>query len=89
MTRRLSTIHDHRYRCLVQLLVKLRKDTNLSQSILAKELGLSQSDISKIENHERRLDALEIFEYLEVISKHSKTPANKLWNSIYESLNKS
>jgi len=56
---------------------------------LAKELGLSQSDISKIENHERRLDALELFEYLEVISKHSKTPANKLWNSIYESLNKS
>lgn len=88
MTRRLSTIHDHRYRCLVQLLVKLRRDVNLSQTILAKELGLSQSDISKVENNERRLDALELFEYLEAVSKYSNIPASKLWNDIYESLSK-
>ncbi|WP_417926467.1 helix-turn-helix domain-containing protein [Enterobacter chengduensis] len=53
MAKRTPTIHDHRYRCLVQILIKLRKEASLSQSELALVLGLSQSDISKIESFER------------------------------------
>ncbi|WP_049604277.1 helix-turn-helix domain-containing protein [Yersinia aldovae] len=88
MARRKSTIHDHRYRCLVELLVKRRKEANLSQNFLANELGLSQSDISKIESFERRLDALELFEFLEIIGSHLGLPVDVLWKDIYESISR-
>lgn len=89
MAKRQPTIHDHRYRCLVQLLTKLRKEASLSQSELAIFLGLSQSDISKIESFERRLDALELFELLEVVSSRLGLPMDILLKDTYESISKS
>ncbi|MRE79897.1 MULTISPECIES: helix-turn-helix domain-containing protein [Citrobacter freundii complex] len=89
MAKRKPTIHDHRYRCLVQLLIKLRKDAALSQSELAIVLGLSQSDISKIESFERRLDALELFELLEVFASRLKLPMDVLLKDAYESISQS
>lgn len=68
--------------------MKRRKEANLSQSFLASELGLSQSDISKIESYERRLDALELFEFLEVIGSHLDLPVDILWKDIYESISR-
>jgi transcriptional regulator with XRE-family HTH domain len=49
---------------LVKRLVSLRRDSGVSQDSLAKALGLSQSDISKIERFDRRLDILETLEWL-------------------------
>lgn len=89
MAKRKPTIHDHRYRCLVQHLLKLRKDANLSQSELAVVLGFSQSDISKIESFERRLDALELFEILEVLANRLNLSMDILWKDIYESISES
>lgn len=65
---RQSTIHDPRYKELVQALTAMRKKANLSQSDLAKSLGFSQSDISKIENCERRIDVIEVLDWQEVCS---------------------
>ncbi|HEJ9058713.1 TPA: helix-turn-helix transcriptional regulator [Serratia fonticola] len=67
----------------------MRKKASLSQSFLAAELGLSQSDISKIEGYERRLDALELFEFLEIISRHLELPMDILWKDIYENISRS
>lgn len=63
-----STIHDKRYKSLIASIVKLRKDANVSQSKIAEIIGLSQSDISKIESCERRLDVVELIDYLHAIA---------------------
>ena len=89
MAKRTPTIHDHRYRCLVQILIKLRKEASLSQSELALVLGLSQSDISKIESFERRLDVLEFFELLEVVAIRLNLSMDVLLKDIYEGTNQS
>ena len=54
-----KTIHDNVYRSLVNERARERIRLNLSQSELATQVGLNQSDISKIEKFERRLDVLE------------------------------
>ncbi|MDC0535647.1 helix-turn-helix domain-containing protein [Francisellaceae bacterium] len=54
-----KTIHDDLYRSLVNELTHERNRLNISQGELAIQVGLNQSDISKIEKFERRLDVLE------------------------------
>ena len=54
-----KTIHDGVYRRLVNELTQERIRLNISQGELASAVGLNQSDISKIEKLERRLDVLE------------------------------
>tara|TARA_R110001592_G_scaffold363355_1_gene685045 strand:+ start:9894 stop:10160 length:267 start_codon:yes stop_codon:yes gene_type:complete len=54
-----KTIHDNLYRSLINELTQERVRLNISQGELADHLGLNQSDISKIEKFERRLDVLE------------------------------
>lgn len=63
-----STIHDPRYKNLISRLSSLRKESGLLQEDIAEKLGLSQSDISKIERCERRLDAVEFTDYLRAIA---------------------
>jgi len=54
-----KTIHDSLYQRLVTELTQERIRLNISQGELATQVGLNQSDISKIEKFERRLDVLE------------------------------
>ena len=54
-----KTIHNKKYQVLVQELTQERIRLNISQGELAAQVGLNQSDISKIEKFERRLDVLE------------------------------
>lgn len=54
-----KTIHDSRYQNLITELVRERVRLNISQGELASQMGLNQSDVSKIEKLERRLDVLE------------------------------
>jgi len=54
-----KTIHDSLYQRLVSELTQERIRLNISQGELAAQVGLNQSDISKIEKFERRLDVLE------------------------------
>lgn len=54
-----KTIHDSLYQKLVNELAQERIRLHISQGELAAQVGLNQSDISKIEKFERRLDILE------------------------------
>lgn len=54
-----KTIHDSLYQKLVKELTQERVRLSISQGELAGQVGLNQSDISKIEKFERRLDILE------------------------------
>jgi transcriptional regulator with XRE-family HTH domain len=65
---RKRSIHNSRYKAAIDVLVKLRKDQGLSQSDVASEIGLSQSDVSKIEHCERRLDIIEFLDVLQTVS---------------------
>ena len=64
---RTVTIHNPRYRRLVNRLVTIRKIAGISQEHLASGIGLSQSDISKVERCERRLDIAELHDWLSVL----------------------
>jgi len=61
-----KSIFDESYRTLVSDLAQERLRLNISQEELAVGIGLHQSDISKIEKLERRLDVLEFARILEV-----------------------
>lgn len=54
-----KSIHSPQYHYLIDALSNERKRLNISQAELAEAIGLNQSDISKIELYERRLDVLE------------------------------
>jgi DNA-binding XRE family transcriptional regulator len=62
------TIHDHAYRQLIERLIVLRQKAGISQKDLAKALGVSQPALSKIENFERRLDALEFLLWMKAVA---------------------
>ena len=55
-----KTIYDKRYQELISELTKERIRLSISQDELAAQIGLNQSDISKIEKFEKRLDVLEL-----------------------------
>ena len=54
-----KTIYDKHYQELISELTKERVRLSISQDELAAQIGLNQSDISKIEKFEKRLDVLE------------------------------
>ena len=61
-----KSIFDESYRAMVHELAQERLRLTISQGELANAIGLHQSDISKIEKLERRLDVLEFARILEV-----------------------
>jgi len=54
-----KTIHDERYRKLITELAHERIRLGISQGELAVQVSMNQSDVSKIEQCEKRLDLLE------------------------------
>ena len=71
-----KSIHSPEYSDLIQWLTRERNRLGLSQAEVAESLGMSQSDISKIENQERRIDVLE-FKRLLLIYRISDNPKLK------------
>lgn len=61
-----KTIHNQEYSNLIDMLGQERKRLGLSQTEVARRLNMTQSDISKIESDERRLDVLEFKALLKV-----------------------
>lgn len=61
---KIKTVHTHEYILLVNFLISLRKISSISQKDMAVTLNLKQTDISKIESKERRLDVYETFTWL-------------------------
>lgn len=55
-----KSIHDQAYHVLVDLLRVKRTESGLTQDEMAERLGWNQSDVSKYERSERRLDIIEV-----------------------------
>jgi len=60
-------IHDPRYQRLAALLVELRKAKGLLQQDVADRLGRTQGHVSRVESGARRVDFIELLEYLEAL----------------------
>jgi transcriptional regulator with XRE-family HTH domain len=67
-----STIHQPRYKALIKKLITARLNAGLKQEDMARILGLTQPDVSKIERFERKLDALELMQWLEASGESLK-----------------
>ena len=65
----MRSIHDPRYQYLIQKLIELRESKNVTQVELAQRLGKPQSYVSKVEILERRLDVIELMDWLAAIDK--------------------
>ena len=62
-----KSVHTRNYRLFLELLIKARKDAGVTQEQMAKRLNRPQSFISKCENGERRLDVIELLQFLQSI----------------------
>lgn len=62
-----KSVHTRNYRLFLELLINARKDAGVTQEQLAKRLNRPQSFVSKCENGERRLDVIELLEFLQSI----------------------
>ena len=62
-----KSIFDERYVDLIQRFVALRKSKGLSQRDLAKLLGVSNCCVARIETCERRVDVIEVIDYLRAL----------------------
>jgi transcriptional regulator with XRE-family HTH domain len=60
----MHSIHDPRYRAIIQRLIILRESKNVTQVELAMSLKKPQSYVSKTETYERRLDIIELQDWL-------------------------
>ncbi len=60
----MKTIFDPRYELLINQLIALRESKGETQTGLSEKLGKPQSYIGKIETKERRLDSIELLDWL-------------------------
>jgi transcriptional regulator with XRE-family HTH domain len=81
--KRKKTIFNHNYSDLIRKLCQERKRLGITQTEVASYLNMTQSEISKIETTERRLD---ILEFKELLSIYRVDENSKLKNYIIEFL---
>ncbi len=62
-----TTLRDPRYRAIVAKLIAARKADGLNQREVAERLGKTQSYVAKVELHERRLDVIQLVEWLRAL----------------------
>ncbi|MFD1469897.1 helix-turn-helix domain-containing protein [Hymenobacter caeli] len=60
----MNSIYDARHKSIVNRLTAIRTDAGISQTQLATALEIGQSDVSKVEQGQRRLDIVELVEWL-------------------------
>lgn len=81
--RRASTIHDFRYKKLIELLIDRRSEAGVSQTSLADELGICQPDVSKVECFVRRIDALEFFDWVIALGTLTNCDPKEILGELY------
>lgn len=60
-------LHEPRYQRIAALLTELRKARGLLQQDVADQLGRPQGFVSKVESGSRRLDVIELLDFLHVL----------------------
>lgn len=63
----MKTIYQQRYQTLIDCLITVRKQAQLTQADIANQLGKPQSYIAKVEGKDRKLDVLEYVELCEAL----------------------
>ena len=63
----MRSIHDPRYQDLIKKLIELRESKDVTQVELARRLNKPQSYVSKVEILERRIDVIELIDWLKVL----------------------
>ncbi|WP_151742125.1 helix-turn-helix domain-containing protein [Acinetobacter sp. TUM15103] len=63
----MSSIHDPRYIGLIQCLISLREEKNITQVEVASFLKKHQSYVAKVEHLDRRLDVIELHDWLKAL----------------------
>jgi len=63
----MSSIHDPRYKALIKELIAIRELKKITQVELATSLKKPQSYIAKVENLDRRIDVLELHDWLKIL----------------------
>jgi transcriptional regulator with XRE-family HTH domain len=62
-----KSVYTAAYRQLTKMLVKARTEAELTQAELAEAIGWQQTDISKVERGERRIDVIEFLQFAKVL----------------------
>lgn len=76
----MSTIYDQRYIKLIEQLIAVRKGAGITQEALAEALQTEQSTISKVESFDRRIDIIELYDWLAAIGcSHRKFLEDAGW----------
>ncbi|MEB6636327.1 helix-turn-helix transcriptional regulator [Acinetobacter baumannii] len=64
----MSSIHDPRYISLIKILISMREERKVTQVQLATSLKKHQSYVAKIENLDRRIDLIELKDWLTALN---------------------
>lgn len=64
-----KTIYSEKYKRVLELLRKARKEAGLTQVDVAVALGKTQSYVAKCESGERRIDVVELSEFAKLYRK--------------------
>ncbi|MFV5628798.1 helix-turn-helix domain-containing protein [Acinetobacter oleivorans] len=64
----MSSIHDPRYIGLIRCLISMREERKVTQVQLATSLKKHQSYVAKIENLDRRIDLIELKDWLTALN---------------------
>lgn len=62
-----NSLRDPRYRAVITRLIEVRDGLEISQRELAERLGQSRSYVSKVEIFERRMDFVQLVEWLRAL----------------------
>lgn len=73
----MSSLRDPRYRAIIQKIIFLRESKEMTQVELASSLKKPQSYISKVETFERRLDIIELQDWLAALETDISFLLNK------------
>ena len=79
-------IHDPRYQQIAALLAELRKQRGLLQQDVADRLGRPQAFVSKVESGARRVDLVELLDFLRVLEADPHAFIDSLLNQPISSL---
>ncbi|MCA8284506.1 XRE family transcriptional regulator [Burkholderia cenocepacia] len=79
-------IHDPRYQQIATLLAELRKQRGLLQQDVADRLGRPQAFVSKVESGARRVDLVELLDFLRVLNADPHAFIDSLLNQPISSL---
>jgi len=72
--------HTPRYKLMLKRLRRVRRENGLTQAEVARALGTTQAYVSKSESGERRMDAVELYDFARIYGAQLETllPASKV-----------